>query len=231
MKQINIKSRHLTGAEISWFAPICNGDTEFMGEMNNQYQSTWENASSILLTADRLGYKNILCPSSYQAGQDTMSFVSAVAPLTKNTNLLAAVRCGEIHPHAGLSDCDPGPFLKGKEIRERTLDAQSYEVSRQAEMRYIADQKGYAEPNLWTGIGRAPSGCGAALVGTPDQIIAKIQRYMDMGIRAFIFSGYPHLKECKLFAEMVLPRLKTLSLPVELGRIPKETPATPIKKT
>jgi len=102
MKQINIKSRHLTGAEISWFAPICNGDTEFMGEMNNQYQSTWENASSILLTADRLGYKNILCPSSYQVGQDTMHFVSAVAPLTKNINLLVAVRYGEIHPPCWL---------------------------------------------------------------------------------------------------------------------------------
>ena len=378
MDQINIKSRHLSGAEISWFAPICNGDTEFMGEMSNTYKSNWENASNILLTADRLGYKNILCPSSYQVGQDTMSFVSAVAPLTKNINLLAAVRCGEIHPpmlaraiatldhilkgrltiniissdlpgtkldstvryarsrevieilkQAWTQDhidfqgtyyqltlpaapCKPyqqngGPLLyfggysppgvdlcaehcdvylmwpetesrllelmtnmsrkaaayqravdfglrvhvivretekeakdyaerlmsklepeKGKEIRERALDAKSYGVSRQAAMRDIADQKGYAEPNLWTGIGRARSGCGAALVGTPDQIVRKIQRYMDMGIRAFIFSGYPHLEECKLFAEMVLPRLQTLSLPVELGRIPKLTPPTPL---
>lgn len=378
MSQIKIKSSHLTGAEVSWFAPICNGDTEFMGEMDNQYKSNWENASKILLTADELGYKNILCPSSYQVGQDTMSFVSAVAPLTKNINLLAAVRCGEIHPpmlaraiatldhmlkgrltiniissdlpgtkldsavryarsrevieilkqawtqdvidfqgkyyqlNLPAAPCKPyqqngGPLLyfggyspagvdlcaehcdvylmwpetetrllelmtnmsqkaaeyqravdfglrihvivretekeakdyadrlmsklepeKGKEIRERALDAQSYGVSRQAEMRDIADQKGYAEPNLWTGIGRARSGCGAALVGTPDQIVAKIQRYMDMGIRAFIFSGYPHLDECKLFAELVLPRLKTLSLPVALGRIPPETPDTPL---
>ncbi len=378
MPKVNIKSRHLKGAEVSWFAPICNGDTEFMGEMDNQYKSNWENASNILLTADQLGYKNILCPSSYQVGQDTMSFVSAVAPLTKNINLLAAVRCGEIHPpmlaraiatldhilkgrltiniissdlpgtkldsavrygrsrevieilkqawtqdvidfqgeHYQLNlpaaPCKPyqqngGPLLyfggysppgvdlcaahcdvylmwpetetrllelmtnmsrkaaeynravdfglrihvivretekeardyadqlmsklepeKGKEIRERALDAKSYGVSRQAEMREIADQKGYVEPNLWTGIGRARSGCGAALVGTPDQIVSKIQRYMDMGIRSFIFSGYPHLEECKRFAEMVLPKLKTLSLPVELGRIPKETPMTPL---
>jgi alkanesulfonate monooxygenase len=95
---INVKSRHLAGAEISWFAPICNGDTNFLGEMPNQYKSSWENASNILLTADKLGYRNILCPSSYQVGQDTMTFVSAVAPLTKDINLLAAVRCGEIHP-------------------------------------------------------------------------------------------------------------------------------------
>ena len=32
-----------------------------------------------------------------------------------------------------------------------------------------------------------------------------------MGIRAFIFSGYPHLDECKLFARYVLPQLETVS--------------------
>ena len=31
-------------------------------------------------------------------GQDTLSFVSAMAPLTKKINFLAAIRCGEIHP-------------------------------------------------------------------------------------------------------------------------------------
>jgi len=98
MNKINVRSRHLNGAEISWFAPICNGDTEFLGEMPNEYKSNWENASKILLTADKLGYRNILCPSSYQVGQDTMTFASAVAPLTKNINLLAAIRCGEVHP-------------------------------------------------------------------------------------------------------------------------------------
>ena len=40
----------------------------------------------------------MLCPSSYQVGQDTLSFVSAMAALTDNINLLAAVRCGEVHP-------------------------------------------------------------------------------------------------------------------------------------
>ena len=55
---------------------------------------------------------------------------------------------------------------------------------------------GFAEPLLWTGIGRARSGCGAALVGTPDQIVEKLDCYRAMGIRSFIFSGYPHLDEC-----------------------------------
>ena len=90
---------------------------------------------------------------------------------------------------------------KGKEIRERALDAKSYGVSRQAEMREIADQKGYAEPNLWMGIGRARSVCGAALVGTPDQIVKKIQRYMDMGIRAFIFSCF---RKCSTQASNIM---------------------------
>ena len=69
-----------------------------MGERNAIYKSSWENTSSIIKTADKLGYSNVLCPSSYQVGQDTLSFVSAMAPLTKQINFLAAIRCGEIHP-------------------------------------------------------------------------------------------------------------------------------------
>ena len=48
--------------------------------------------------ADELGFRNILCPSSYQVGQDTLTFASAIAPMTKRINLLPAIRCGEIHP-------------------------------------------------------------------------------------------------------------------------------------
>ncbi len=379
MENIKVRSAHLKGAEVAWFAPICNGDDDYLGHRSDQYKSNWDNASRILTTADQLGYRNILCPSSYQVGQDTMTFASAVAPMTQQINLLAAIRCGEVHPPmlaraiatldhilkgrltvniissnlpgTDMSSADRyqrsrevieilkqcwtqdhidfsgqfynlkidntapvkpyqqngGPLLyfggysppgvdlcaehcdvylmwpetedkiqglmknmsdqaatynrtvdfglrvhvivretesearahakylmskidaeQGKEIRERALDAKSYGVARQAEMRDIADQEGYAEEFLWTGIGRARSGCGAAIVGNPDQVLAKIQRYMDMGIRAFIFSGYPHLDECKLFAKYVLPKINTLSLPQELGRIPKEAPMTPL---
>jgi len=377
--KIQARSAHLTGAEVSWFAPICNGDTDFMGEMPNKYKSNWKNASKILLKADKLGFRNILCPSSYQVGQDTWTFASAVAPKTKNINLLPAVRCGEVHPpmlgraiatldhilkgrltvniissnlpgenmssadryqrsrevidilkqgwtqdyidfkgqfyNIELDNTAPlktyqqngGPLLyfggysppgvdlcaehcdtylmwpetedklqslmeamsekaagynrkvdfglrvhvivreteqeakayaaklmskldakMGKEIRERALDAQSYGVARQAMMRDAADLDGFVEEHLWTGIGRARSGCGAALVGNPDQIIAKIERYKAMGIRSFIFSGYPHADECELFAKDVLSQLETVSLPKIQGRIPDKTPKTPL---
>jgi alkanesulfonate monooxygenase len=375
---IKVRSRHIEGAEVAWFAPICNGDFEYMGEFDDRYKSTFANASNILLTADRLGYRNILCPSSYQVGQDTLPFVAGVAPMTQHINLLAAVRCGEIHPpmlartlatidhmlegrftvniissdlpgqklesaaryqrsrevieilkQAWTQDeinfkgefynlqlpSEPvkpyqqngGPLLYfggysppgvelcaqhcdvylmwpeteerltelmqnmsgkaaaygrtvdfglrvhmivreteaearayarrlmskldarlGQNIRERAQDARSYGVARQAEMRDAADLEGFVEPHLWTGIGRARSGCGAALVGTPDQILAKIQRYMDLGIRAFIFSGYPHLQECELFARYVLPRIPTISMPDVQGRRPQEVPRTPL---
>ncbi|MEO1652628.1 MAG: LLM class flavin-dependent oxidoreductase [Bacteroidota bacterium] len=376
--KIDIRSPHLEGAEVAWFAPICNGDFEFLGVPNNLFKSTFANASEILLTADRLGYRNILCPSSYQVGQDTLAFASAVAPMTRNINLLAAVRCGEVHPPMlarAISTLDhilkgrltlniissdlPGEKLEsearyqrskevieilkqawtqeaikfqgdfyqldlitepvkpyqqnggpllyfggyspagldlcaehcdvylmwptteeilasqmkvmsekaaaygrkvdfglrvhmivretesearayaqrlisrledevGSEIRNRAQDAKSLGVSLQSSLREGSDQEGYAEDHLWTGIGRARSGCGAALVGNPDQILTKIRRYMDMGIRAFIFSGYPHLQECKLFARYVLPHIPTVSLTKEQGRIPEFTPSTPL---
>lgn len=379
MTIVPINSPDLDAAEVSWFAPICSDDYRHLGVPDDDLRSSFENISTIVKTAERLGYRNILCPSSYQVGQDTWSFVSAMAPLTHDINMLAAIRCGEVHPvmlaraiatvdHVmkgrltlnvisspfpgeqasseyrykrshevveilrqawtrdeinyqgeiydlkGLNT-DPvrpyqqngGPLLYfggyspdalelcgsqcdvylmwpeteellaqrmrdvharaqahgrkldyglrvhmvvrdteaeareyadelvskldddiGKAIRERALDAKNYGVSLQAASRDAADDDGYVEPNLWTGVGRARSGCGAALVGSVDQVMTKIERYQKMGIRAFIFSGYPHLDECKIFGEKVLPQLKTCSLPHVYGRVPDETPATPL---
>jgi len=370
----------IDGAEISWFAPLCDGDDDFLGNRNPDFKSSWENTSKIVSTADALGYRNVLCPSSYQVGQDTLAFVAGMAPLTEQINLLAAIRCGEVHPpmlarsiatldhmlkgrltiniissdlpgdqlesseryarsrevieilkQAWTQDeidfqgkyyqfnlptkavkpyqQNGGPLLYfggyspagvdlcaehcdvylmwpeteeklqglmdnmkekaaaynrtvqfglrvhvivreteaeardyadnllsklnldlGTDIRNRAQDAASLGVARQSQLREEADEKFYVESNLWTGIGLARSGCGAALVGNPDQIVAKLQRYMDMGIRSFILSGYPHQQECEFFAKYVLPRLKTVSLPEVFGRVPKTTPNSPLGK-
>jgi alkanesulfonate monooxygenase len=96
---------------------------------------------------------------------------------------------------------------EGTRIRQRSLDAASLGVAKQMELRETADDDGYAEEFLWTGIGRARSGCGAAIVGDPDQVLAKLRAYQDAGIEAFILSGYPHAAECDLFARHVLPRI------------------------
>lgn len=97
----------------------------------------------------------------------------------------------------------------GEAIRNKSLDAKTAGVARQAELReQAAANDGYIEENLWTGIGRARSGCGAAFVGDPDQIIAKIRAYQALGIDAFIFSGYPHMAEADLFARHVLPHIE-----------------------
>ena len=368
----------IDGVEVSWFAPLCDGDDDFLGNRNPAFKSSWENTSKIIKTADELGFRNVLCPSSYQVGQDTLSYVAAMATATEQINFLAAVRCGELHPpmlartistldhmlkgrltiniissdlpgvqlssskryarsrevieilkqswtqdriefngkYYQLSlPTDPvkpyqqngGPLLYfggyspdgldlcaehcdvylmwpeteqklqglmndmtnrasdyqrtvqfglrvhvivretekearsyannllskldldlGKDIRNRAQDATSLGVARQAILREESDNQHYVEPNLWTGIGLARSGCGAAIVGDPNQVLAKIIRYIDMGIRSFIFSGYPHLQECELFAKYVLPNIKTVSLPEVFGRRPKKTPNSPL---
>lgn len=379
MSVVPIHSPDLDASEVSWFAPLCSDDYQFLGVPDGDLRSNWENTSAIVKRADQLGFRNVLCPSSYQVGQDTLTFASAIAPLTENINLLAAIRCGELHPAMlartvatldhilkgrltlnvissnfpgedatseyryqrsrevveilkqawaqdeinyegeiyslkGLST-DPvrpyqqngGPLLyfggysppavdlcgqhcdvylmwpeteenlaermrtvharaeaygrildyglrvhmivrdteaeakeyadylvsklddeQGQAIKNRALDAKTMGVNLQAASREASDAAGYVEPHLWTGISRARSGCGAALVGTPDQILSKIERYRDMGIRSFIFSGYPHLNECEQFGAKVLPELKTCSLPQVYGRVPTETPDTPL---
>jgi alkanesulfonate monooxygenase len=97
----------------------------------------------------------------------------------------------------------------GEAIRGKSLDAQTFGVARQTELREAsAANDGYIEENLWTGIGRARSGCGAAIVGDPDQVLAKLRAYQALGIDAFILSGYPHMAEADLFARHVLPQLE-----------------------
>ncbi len=95
----------------------------------------------------------------------------------------------------------------GAEIRARSLDSESVGVRRQGELRDASGGDGFVEDHLWTGIGRARSGCGAAIVGDPDQVRAKIERYAALGIDAFILSGYPHRDECERFGRLVLPHL------------------------
>jgi alkanesulfonate monooxygenase len=115
----------------------------------------------------------------------------------------------------------------GQEIKNRSQDAKSLGVHRQDELRAQADPDGYIEPLIWSGIGRARSGCASAIVGDPDQVLGKIQRYIDMGMRAFVLSGYPHVDECELFGRHVLPRIQQCVLAREQGRV-VENPVTPL---
>ena len=116
---------------------------------------------------------------------------------------------------------------KGRELKERAMDAKSAGVLRQDELRAKAGPDLFIEENIWSGIGLARSGCGSAIVGDPEQVLAKMNRYIDMGVRAFILSGYPHQAECDLFASHVLPRLPQCKLnEVQQRRVPE--PVTPL---
>ena len=97
----------------------------------------------------------------------------------------------------------------GAAIRAKSLDSQSAGVARQSELRESADDDGYLEPHLWTGVGRARSGAGIAIVGDPSQVSGKLLELRNAGIDTFILSGYPHLAECDLVARHVLPKLRS----------------------
>ena len=68
-------------------------------------------------------------------------------------------------------------------------------------------------PNLWAGVGLVRGGAGTALVGSAEQVAARIKEYADLGLEYFVLSGYPHLDEAHRFAELVFPLL-----PLELQR-------------
>ena len=378
MTIVPITSTELDAVEVSWFSALCSDDFQYLGVPDGTLRSSWGHCSDIVKKAEAQGFRNILCPSSYQVGQDTLSFVAGCAPITEKINLLAAVRCGEMQPimlartiatldhmlegrltvniissdfpgekadsafryqrsrevveilkqawtqdeinyqgqvynFSGLTT-DPakpyqtgGPLLyfggyspaalelcgqhcdvylmwpepkeqiaermravnavaerykrsldyglrvhvivrdteqeareyaqhlvskleddAGRAIRERALDSTSLGVAHQARNRDLADMEGFVEPHLWTGVGRARSGCGAAIVGSTDQVLSELESYQKMGIRAFILSGYPHMEECEHFGTRVMPQLNTCSLPQAYGRQPNTNPLTPL---
>ena len=378
MTIVPITSKELDAVEVSWFSALCSDDFQYLGVPDGTLRSSWGHCSDIVKKAEAQGFRNILCPSSYQVGQDTLSFVAGCAPITEKINLLAAVRCGEMQPimlartiatldhmlegrltvniissdfpgekadsafryqrsrevveilkqawtqdeinyqgqvytFSGLTT-DPakpyqtgGPLLyfggyspaalelcgqhcdvylmwpepkeqiaermravnavaeryersldyglrvhvivrdteqeareyaqhlvskleddAGRAIRERALDSTSLGVAHQAKNRDLADMEGFVEPHLWTGVGRARSGCGAAIVGSTDQVLSELEAYQKMGVRAFILSGYPHMEECEHFGTRVMPQLNTCSLPQAYGRQPSTNPLTPL---
>jgi alkanesulfonate monooxygenase len=82
-------------------------------------------------------------------------------------------------------------------------------------------------PNLWAGFGLVRSGAGTALVGSHDEVAARIAEYHEAGFDHFILSGQPHLEEAYWFGEGVIPRLREAGLLA--GRAPA-VPATPARR-
>jgi alkanesulfonate monooxygenase len=68
-------------------------------------------------------------------------------------------------------------------------------------------------PNLWAGIGLVRGGAGTALVGSHDEVAARVAEYASLGLDTFILSGYPHLEEAYAVGEELLPRLRGITSP------------------
>src|SRR6202044_2552413 len=84
--------------EVSWFAALCDDDYEFLGVPDPALQSSWEHCRDIALAAEAGGYDNLLLPSGYTLGIDSVSFAAGIAPLLCRMQLLTAVRMGEMWP-------------------------------------------------------------------------------------------------------------------------------------
>ena len=339
--------------EMSWFAPSCVGDTTRLGRVDADRRATFEYNRHVIATADRLGYRNVLIPSSFVPGMDPWTLAAAIGPALQHTRLLPAVRVGEFDPPmfaraaaslqrmmdgrltvniisselagetldsasryrrtaeamellrrfwttdhvrfdgefwcydlptiatrtrrpppmyfggtseharevaARFADCylmwvetvdaigdlvadmrrraaEHGRTLRfglrthvivretegaaraaaselvseldpevGRRLRESAHDHTSVGVQRQDALRAAADGEGFADDHLWTGIGVARSGVGAAVLGDPDQVERTLRRYADLGIESFVLSGYPLDDEAERFARLVLPR-------------------------
>src|SRR5450432_1140044 len=77
----------LLSMEVSWFSALCDDDYEFLGVSDPALQSSWEHCRDIALAAEAGGYDNLLLPSGYTLGIDSVSFAAAIAPLLRRLQL------------------------------------------------------------------------------------------------------------------------------------------------
>jgi alkanesulfonate monooxygenase len=90
--------RKIPSVEVSWFSALCDDDYEFLGVPDERLRSSYEHCRDIVIAAERGGFDNILLPSGYQLGIDSIAFAGGIAPFTSRIRLLVAVRCGEMWP-------------------------------------------------------------------------------------------------------------------------------------
>ena len=127
MTIVPVTSADLDALEISWFSALCSDDYAYLGVPDGALRSSFDHCRDITLEAEAQGFRNILAPSSYQVGQDTLSFVAAMAPLTSRINFLAAIRCGEMQPimlARTIATLEPGEWPAQVEIGSETTTGQ-----------------------------------------------------------------------------------------------------------
>ena len=116
-------------------------------------------------------------------------------------------------------------------VTDRLLDAMPPEVVAQAQTHFAyAESVGQRRmaalhggrrddlvvaPNLWAGFGLVRSGAGTALVGSHEEVAARLAEYHEAGFDHVILSGQPHLEEAYWFGEGVIPRLREAGLLAE----------------
>jgi alkanesulfonate monooxygenase len=83
----------LAPCEVSWFSALCDDDYEFLGVPDPQLAASFEHCRTIALAAEAGGFDNLLLPSGYALGIDSIAFAAGLAPMLKRMRLLAA-RCG-----------------------------------------------------------------------------------------------------------------------------------------
>ena len=65
--------------EVSWFSALCDDDYEYLGQPDPKLKSSYDHCRNIVHAAEQGGFDNILLPSGYALGIDTIAFAAAIA--------------------------------------------------------------------------------------------------------------------------------------------------------
>ena len=84
--------------EVAWFSALCDDDYEYLGVADPALRSSWEHCRDIALAAESAGYDNLLLPSGYAMGIDSVAFAAGIAPLLRRMIEAPGARWNEEFP-------------------------------------------------------------------------------------------------------------------------------------
>ena len=78
----------------------------------------------------------------------------------------------------------------------------------------------FIHPNIWSGFGFIGIPPGCAIVGSYENVVARIRDYNQVGVELFFLAGYPHLEESLRLGEHVLPHFASERAPASRAVAP-----------
>jgi alkanesulfonate monooxygenase len=138
--------------------------------------------------------------------EDTIRFGLSIDVIARETDAEARAEAGRFFEEAKARGAAKAAAAHAGLRSARKLGYET-EFERDAGKERAFDEF-FIHPNVWAGFGYIGIPPGCALVGSYQDVVARIREYHAIGIELFFLAGYPHLEEAYRIGEHILPHFR-----------------------